>query len=394
MTRHWELLDLSSAEGRVQSLQVARSIAPREGLGALSYNVEWKLGPDPDWAKMQAYALMDGATARGFAPFYRQSRPLVFRLGEIAVGSARLSRLTIIGDLHFEPGTGPDDQAGAAKDLLQLMLSRLMPGEALFFEGLPVEGATHGLLAGKGAADLGVVTIQLGAAFDHQFIEFPPSFKDYLQQLGSRSRQSVQYSARRLDKEMGNQVELVKFDSPEGVDRFLADAEAISRKTYQANLLGLGIRADRDTTARLRHAAANGWLRSYILYCKQVPSAFMLGFQYGGCYYYDDVGYDPDFAKWSVGSVLQLKVIEEILGLPDAPRHFDFSTGFGQHKGRFGNMERREVNLLVLPRSVKNRLLASAFRGSENLSNGAVRGLERLGVKERVKKLIRGWKRS
>jgi Acetyltransferase (GNAT) domain len=391
VTRRWELLDLSSAESRVKSLQLARSVAPKAGLGARFYNIEWKLGPDPDWARIRAYVLMDGSRARGFALFCRQNRPLVFRLGEVTIGSARLSRLTTIGDLYFEPGAGADPQAAAAKDLLELVLSSLAPGEALFFEGLPMDRATHGVLVGN---ELGVVTIQLGAAFDHQFIAFPASFKEYLQQLGSRSRQSVQYSARRLDKDTGGQVQVVRFDGTQGVEKFLTDAAAISRKTYQANLLGLGIHADPGTRALLGHAAEKGWLRSYILYCQNVPSAFMLGFQYGGCYYYDDVGYDPAYAKWSVGSVLQLKVIEEILGSPEPPGHFDFSTGFGQHKGRFGNMERREVNLLVLPRTVRNRALALAYRGSESVSSGMVRALDRMGVKDRVKKFIRGWGRA
>ena len=107
----------------------------------------------------------------------------------------------------------------------------------------------------------------------------------------------------------------------------------MSRKTYQATLLALGIRDDPATSSRLSHSAEQGWLRSYILYCENVPCAFMLGFQYGGCYYYDDVGYDPAYAKWSVGSVLQLKVIEDILDSPHPLKHFDFRPGSARIRG-------------------------------------------------------------
>ncbi|MCW5661962.1 MAG: GNAT family N-acetyltransferase [Burkholderiaceae bacterium] len=388
-TRWWELLDFSSAERRTQSLRCARTIAPKTGPGARSFDLEWKLGPDPDWSRVRVYVLREGPVARGLAMFILRDWPLVFRLGEIAIGSARLDRWTTVGDVHIDPGLDVDARAAAAAQLLSAVLASLRSSEALFFEGLPVTRPTYGLLAANNRRT-NALTIQMGAAYDHQFIAFPPSFEEYLQQLGSRSRQSLKYSARKLDKDMDGQVQLVKFADAEGAIRFLTDAAAISRKTYQTKLLGLGIRDDSKARARLSQAAAKGWLRSYILYCKDTPAAFMLGFDYGGCYYYDDVGYDPDYAKWSVGSVLQIKVIEEIMGSQPRIEHFDFSTGFGQHKGRFGNEEQREVNLLVLRRTARNQVLASAYRCAEWFGSTVVSGLDRLGVKGWLKNLVRG----
>ena len=81
----------------------------------------------------------------------------------------------------------------------------------------------------------------------------------------------------------------------------------------------------------------------------------MLGYVHNCRYYYVDVGYDPDWAKYSVGSVLQLAVIENLYALKSPPAFFDFSTGYGEHKGRFGNHEQEEVNVLILPVSLRNR---------------------------------------
>lgn len=390
----WEPLDLTSDEGRRRSLALLKTCVPQVGTGARFYNVEWMLGPNPDWGRIRAYVLRDQDAILGFAAFLRQERPLAFHFGEMQLASARLTRFTMRGEPYLAAAASEEVKASAATALFDAVIPALERDEALYFEGLPIEGGTYRALSDAVSSGDSVVLIQIGAAFPHQFIEFPASFKEYLDRLGSRSRQSVQYSARRLERDMPGHVIMRKFADSEQVTQFLADASALSRKTYQANLLGLGLHDDPDTRARLSLAAERGWLRSYILYCRDIPAAFMLGFEYGGCYYYDDVGYDPDYAKWSVGTVLQLKVIEEIYSSPDHPTFFDFSTGFGQHKGRFGNMSRPEANLLLMRRSWRSQSLAALYRSSEGLSAGVVNTLDGLGIKERVKKLVRRLKRE
>ena len=41
--------------------------------------------------------------------------------------------------------------------------------------------------------------------------------------------------------------------------------------------------------------------------------------------------------------------MKDLVEDPERPEIFDFSTGDGDHKGRFGNFSRSEVNLLLLP---------------------------------------------
>jgi CelD/BcsL family acetyltransferase involved in cellulose biosynthesis len=188
---------------------------------------------------------------------------------------------------------------------------------------------------------------------------------------------------------MGGAVRVECFQKPESVPRFMADASAISRRTYQWNLLDLGFRDTDAMRTRLRWVAERGWLRSYVMYCRDVPVAFMWGHQFGDGYYIDDGGYDPDYAKLSVGSVLQLKLIEHLFAGVNRPQFLDFSTGFGTHKGRFGNFSRRELNVLILPATPRNRLLRSSYLATDRLSKGTVLLLDRFGLKARIKRLIR-----
>ena len=107
-----------------------------------------------------------------------------------------------------------------------------------------------------------------------------------------------------------------------------------------------------------------------------------------------DVGYDPEWAKFSVGSVLQREVIEDLYRRDNTPSVFDFSTGDGSHKSRFGKEAREEVNILLLPATLGNRMLVAAWRGVNTVSDTAVRSLDRLGVKQSLKKAIRRFKIS
>jgi CelD/BcsL family acetyltransferase involved in cellulose biosynthesis len=115
----------------------------------------------------------------------------------------------------------------------------------------------------------------------------------------------------------------------------------------------------------------------------------MLGYQYLDCYYYIDVGYDPAYANFSVGSVLQLMVLKDLYTRGTLPAIFDFSTGYGAHKARFGNFAQRQVNLLLLPKTLDNHSLALAFRWTERASAALVSALDKLGLKKRLKKWIR-----
>ena len=118
----------------------------------------------------------------------------------------------------------------------------------------------------------------------------------------------------------------------------------------------------------------------------------MVGYQYEDCFFYIDVGYDPEWAKYSVGSVLQLEVMEDLYRRDNRPTLFDFSTGYGPHKSRFGKEFREEVNMLLLPNTPGNRTLAVAFRSVDNMLDLTSRSLDNFGLKKSVQKAIRAVK--
>lgn len=384
----WHLLNLSNEPELREVVAVSKSALAGSRLGARAFDLQWRSGAGADRSTLRVFALRDDATTLGLALFSIHRKPLTFRLGEISIGSVDFARHWHVGEPYLDSRFDAPAAAEAFDKLVDVAVARLGRKECLFFEGLPVDGAARGAL-GTDRSDRPWIVLKLGDDFDHQFIQLPDTFTDYVAQLGSRSRQSLLYSQRRLLKDMGGDVRCECFESEESVERFVADATAVSRKTYQWNLLNLGLRDSAALSDSLRFAARNGWLRSFLLYCRETPVAFMLGGQYGDCYYYDDVGYDPDFSKWSVGSVLQLEVLQQLLARADKPRNFDFSTGYGEHKGRFGNYSRKERNVLVFPRNTRNRVLRRLYSLTDQTSKATARLLAKAGVKDRLKQLIR-----
>ncbi len=385
----WQPLDLTQAAHRDEAWAVSKQACALPRTGARAFNLAWRLGMAEDWASLRIFVLKREAEPLGLAIFSRRRRPLKFLLGEVTLAKVELTRYWHLGDPYLDASLPPESAPELCANLLEAALNSLGSRECLFLEGLPSEGPLHQSLALARCGGVAPLQLGLGEDFEHQFIRMPDSLAEYVAQMGSRSRQSVQYSHRRLLKDMQGEVRCDCFQTEDSIDRFVADAQVISRKTYQWNLLGLGLRDADALRASLRFAAQRGWMRSFILYCKQIPVAFMLGDQQENCYYYDDVGYDPAYAKSSVGSVLQFMVLESLFARADRPAWFDFSTGYGEHKGRFGNLSRRETNLLVMPATLGNRTLVGAHRLNDRASRFAVDLLARAGVKDRLKQLIR-----
>ena len=106
------------------------------------------------------------------------------------------------------------------------------------------------------------------------------------------------------------------------------------------------------------------------------------------CAVYDYLGYLPDWAEHSPGTVLQMLAME-VLFAERLARWFDFTEGDGAHKRMFATGSVDCIDLLVFPPSTRNRLLVSSHR----LFNGAVATAKdmsvRLGVGARLGQWLR-----
>ncbi len=224
--------------------------------------------------------------------------------------------------------------------------------------------------------------------YRRHLIDMDATFEDYLARFSGKTRSTLRRKARKLAKDAGP-YEISEHRTPEQVGRFLDIALPLSAKTYQARLLDAGLpdsAADRSEMIELAQADR---MRCFLLSIGDRAIAYLCLPVTGRTLDYAHLGYDPDFARLSPGTVLQLEALERLF----AERHFqyfDFGQGEGAHKALFGTDHVRCTSFILLDPTLSNR----ALLGARSTFDGAVGGVkalaERTGALARVRSVLRG----
>lgn len=327
------------------------------------------------------YFLYADNAIEGIAVLVLKQWPVKCQLGEVTLAALPLRRLCLLGgEAHFPPGAGPYEL------LFQDLLSRQDQYDALYLQDVLLDSALWEY----------VRTSPLVAASLTPYVPDPPAprirlhltatFEEYMAAFSSKHRKNLRRAVQTLEKEGG--VRVARYTNLHELDDLIGNAVAISKKTYQWNLLGLGLRG--NIRERLEFFARQGWLRSYLLFARDTPVSFILGFQYGSHYFLDDMGYDPEWRDFSVGKILQLKVVEDLFA-GNRPAVYDLGE-YGPHKEEFGTGSFPQGKLFLFRRGAYPGLVRASHRCSNGLSAIASALLDRFELKKKVKKLIRSWK--
>jgi hypothetical protein len=385
----WTRIDLADPAAHQWLATELVGFANENQRHTLFHDLAWLLeaeGRGP--SDVRIYVYYDGQRLRAYAPFVIQSWSLRFRVGELSLYSVPFERLHIHGGPMTAAADCEDDQRTLVTGLLALLRPQLGHHQAIYLEGVSLGGAVEHAIAGAGVRSLYHI-LEPSPRYERRLIRFPSSYEEYLRSRKRQTRLNLRNSQHKLQKHLNGDVRLVRCVDVDKVPDFVRSAVTISKKTYQWRLLGLGLRDPVRLQNTLAAMALHGWTRCYLLECGGTPTAFMVGYLYEGTYYYVDVGFDPAWEKWSVGTVLHLEVLRDLIDGDGQARAFDFSSGSGVHKQRFSNESTAEANLLLLPKCARNLALVAAYEGVDTMASAAVRLLEKLQVKTIVKKLVR-----
>ncbi len=178
----------------------------------------------------------------------------------------------------------------------------------------------------------------------HWLIDMPDSLQQYYSFLSSKTAKKVRYMLKTFAKSYPDN-KLFVIRNEEHIDDFLSFGEQVSRKTYQWSL-GQRIINDSYNKQLFLEQAKAGSLCCFILFSQeQQPCAFIQGELIEGIFYYHTVGYDPDYSKHSVGTVLLVKAIEHLID-NEKCHLFDFGEGGDDtgYKSKFGTRSYDCVN--------------------------------------------------
>lgn len=188
--------------------------------------------------------------------------------------------------------------------------------------------------------------------------DIPSSFDEFLKVRSPKTRNKLRRYDRTLRRDFENRMQLRLFKHPEEMEELCRDMQTIASCSYQG---GLGVAFSSSPTERalIKLGLAKGWHRTWILYLDGRPVSFWTGTAYGGTFLVGTPGFDPDFAKDSVGRFTMLRMVEDLCADPNISR-LDFGQGEAEYKSSFGRDIRLEREVLLISARPLPVLLMSA----------------------------------
>jgi CelD/BcsL family acetyltransferase involved in cellulose biosynthesis len=226
------------------------------------------------------------------------------------------------------------------------------------------------------------------AQYRRYYIDMKGGFDEYLQKFSSKSRFTMKKKLRRFAEHSGGTIRWTTFRRPEEMSEFYRLARQVSTTTYQERLLHAGLPTSEKAQREIHELAAADAFRGYILWDGERPIAYLCCPIDDGVVKYAHVGYDPEFREWSPGIVLLRLALEQLFA-EKRYRAFDFTEGEGPLKEFFASRFTECADIYFFRRKARYRAVVFVHSTLESASRRAGSMLDRLGLKTRVKDLIR-----
>ncbi len=226
-------------------------------------------------------------------------------------------------------------------------------------------------------------------AYERRFIDLSTSFADYLNKFSPKTRATLKRKLRKFAELSGGTIDWREYRSAEEALEFHKYARAISAVSYQERLFDAGIPSTPDFLENMQALAERGQIRAYLLFHEGRPVSYIYCPIIDRRVIYGYLGFAPDLAKHSPGTVLQHLALEKLFA-ERAFRLFDFTEGDGAHKQLFATHSIHCADIFYLKPASNTSLLVYAHWAVSRASAGADAILARSGLKARLRQLLRG----
>lgn len=219
------------------------------------------------------------------------------------------------------------------------------------------------------------------------YIDMGDGFDQYKSKFSSKSRSSINRKIKKFAEEAGG-LDMRIYRSPEEIDTFFSLAGPVSAASYQERLLDSGLPRDVKAVEAARAAATRDEMRAFLLFAHGQAVSYLYCPVEGEVLQYAYLGYMPDYAKLSPGTVLQWLALEALFN-EKRFRAFDFTEGDSDHKRFFSTHQVPcKLELLLRP-NLRNRSLMGLHATLQKTTDAAIALLDRFGLKQRIKRWIR-----
>jgi len=307
----------------------------------------------PGWLEM----LVDGDDAKGVVVVLRDDDgacravlPVLFRswILNFAIAGKSLARyelpaFRVCGGTVVERNLSDVDLNRVFAHLVNLF-----PGYEAFWFDLVTDDKQLAMIR-KGGDD-GFFCHEPHAGMPHYRLALPATVEECMALRSRKSRKRLNEKERALVRVAGSDLEVVEIRSASDWAPHTRRIEELMQRTWQARVLG------HELDMQEQHkVAARGWLRSYLLLAGDEAVAFVLCYQGMDTLFYEFLGYDQAYAKYSPGTILLYKVLA-LLYREDTPRYVDFGEGEAAYKKEIANEVTTARAALVVRCRLRHRL--------------------------------------
>jgi CelD/BcsL family acetyltransferase involved in cellulose biosynthesis len=304
-----------------------------------------------------------------YMPFIIRPGSVRLKLGRMTVAKFPCRQLRLFG-VSSRDRTGPDVLQG----LLAHLLDRFR-WDVADLADFPTDNGFYEYLS-NGRDSSGLRLWAKNKVYEPLYIDIEGSYESYLKKnFGSKTRFNLKRNRRRLEEHAPGKVVLRIYTLVDQVGDFLRDAGRIAVQTYQWQR---GLPTVTDTPAMrqsISFQAERGWFRGYILFVDEQPGAYCYGFIYKRTFLYKIVGYDPDYQRFSPGTVLLCMILEDLFATGLA-KQLDFGITSADYKEVFYTSKREIFYSRLYPPGRYARLL-SGLEGAWEFARSRAVGLAR-----------------
>lgn len=304
----------------------------------------------------------------------RQRVRMKYLLGELVLGSWRPD-LVVMAPRNFGYANWPKTAE---------QLSSELPNDAVGFLCRKVSADKFS----EGIGTYGKFLVYVPYKDVLHYVKINGTFDDYLKTFTPKARQNLTRSVRNFFKKSPGDQTLEIASAPDEIVRFHAEAAAISSQTYQSKMLDSGLPPGEDFCNHMMTLAQEGKARGYLLRDGSQAVAFSWCQKDGNQLNYNIVGYLPEHAKSSPGTVLLYLLLKDVFD-NGVSQVVDFGPGEAQYKAMFATHHEEFVDAYVLRWSIGIWLATQAHHKLMLFSSAVGRMLENWGVKKRIKAILR-----
>ena len=213
--------------------------------------------------------------------------------------------------------------------------------------------------------------------------------EQFLAGMSGKSRNTLKRKVRRFEEKFGPGIDCREYRTETDLPAYFEAAREVSRVTFQERLLDFGLPDSFEFKKKVEDQARAGNFRGNVLFAKGRPIAYVHTPLVNHTAIYAYLGFVPDYAEWSPGTVLQWLLMQRMFEDGEI-RWFDFTEGQGPHKEFFSTQNWLCADVWLFRPTLRNWLLILSHAGLDSIGSVAGKVLNWLGLKKQVRRLLRG----